>query len=316
MILKVLQKPDNGAPLVIWRMVDGKPGHEAQTSGLVQALGDRVELRVFDLSAQTFCASLFGFTFGRFAPGTSLPKPDFIIGAGHRTHLTVLAAKRAFGGQSIVLMKPSLPLSLFDLCIVPEHDRPRLGANVLVTRGVLNPVREAKAASANHGLFLIGGASKHHGWDTDRILSQVEGALVADEKIAWTLTTSRRTPPECVKELCALEYSKLKVVPFEETSKGWVAERLETCGKVWVSEDSVSMVFEALTAGASVGLLKVPRLKQHSRVYTAIDCLVEDQKVLWFDESVGLLNAIYSKRLAEADRCADFIFKRYLDADS
>ena len=301
---------------IVWRIIDGKPGHEAQTSGLVQALGDRVELRVFDLSAQTFCASFFGFTFGRFAPGTSLPKPDFIIGAGHRTHLTVLAAKRAFGGQSIVLMKPSLPLSLFDLCIIPEHDRPRLGANVLVTRGVLNPVREAKTASADRGLFLIGGPSKHHGWDTERILNQVDGVLAADEEVSWTLTTSRRTPTECVKGLGALEYPNLNVVPFEETPKGWVAEHLETCGKVWVSEDSVSMVFEALTAGASVGLLRVPRLKQRSRVYTAIDFLVENQQVLWFDESVELPDANHSKRLAEADRCADFMVKEYLNAHS
>ena len=57
----------------------------------------------------------------------------------------------AVGDADTVLMTPDLPKALFDICVIPEHDRPAPGNNIVVTRGSLNrmqalPVQERTVA--------------------------------------------------------------------------------------------------------------------------------------------------------------------------
>ena len=103
--------------------------------------------------------------------------------------------QRIVGGKLIALMRPSLPLGWFDLCVIPQHDRPPARANVVATRGVLNTACPSPERAADKGLFLIGGPSKHHGWDTPGLLAQIDAILADTPTMRWTLTTSRRTPP-------------------------------------------------------------------------------------------------------------------------
>jgi mitochondrial fission protein ELM1 len=306
------QSPLKGKPLVIWRFIDGKAGHEAQTLGLVQALARRRAVECVELEAPGRAKALLSWLTGRFPEGADLSAPDLIIGAGHRTHFSLLAARRACGGQTVVLMKPSLPGSFFDLCLVPQHDAPGSAANVIETVGVLNPMQPAANARADRGLLLIGGPSKHHGWNTEALVDQVQRVVAADRQMQWVLTTSRRTPEDCEAALEALSEPNLQVIPVSETQPGWVAERLQECARAWVSEDSVSMVFEALTAGAGVGLLSVPSLGVHSRVHVAAESLVESGHVVRFEARRAGCDFTLpppSKPLSEADRCADEILK-------
>ena len=72
----------------------------------------------------------------------NLPPPDLILGAGHATHLVLWWLARKHRTQSIVMMKPSLPMAWFSLCLVPAHDFrvPPQGENLIVTQGALNRV--------------------------------------------------------------------------------------------------------------------------------------------------------------------------------
>lgn len=301
-------------PLVVWRFIDGKAGHEAQTLGLVQALARRCKVEFVDFEVPGRWKAAWSWLTGRFSAGAERPAADLIIGAGHRTHFSLLAARRACGGKVVVLMQPSLPASLFDLCLIPQHDAPCPAANVIETIGVLNPMQPAANARAGRGLLLIGGPSKHHGWNTAGLVGQVQQVLAADREMQWVLTTSRRTPEDCEAALVALDEPNLKVVPVGETQRGWVAERLQECSRAWVSEDSVSMVFEALTAGAAVGLLSVPSLGVHSRVHVAAESLLESGHVVHFEECLkaGDFTLLPSSNpLSEADRCADEILARF-----
>jgi mitochondrial fission protein ELM1 len=300
-------------PLVVWRFIDGKAGHEAQTLGLVQALARRRAVECVDWEAQGRAKAVWSWLTGGSFLGADLPAPDLILGAGHRTHFSLLAARRACGGKAVVLMKPSLPASLFDLCLIPQHDAPGVAANVIETVGVLNPMLPAVNARADQGLLLIGGPSKHHSWDTASMVDQVQQVLAADRQLRWVLTTSRRTPEDCEAALMALDEVNLEVIPASDTPRGWVAERLQECACAWVSEDSVSMVFEALTAGAAVGLLSVPALAKHSRVQLAAEGLVESGRVVRFAaclEHGDFSLPSVSQPLVEADRCAAEILTR------
>ncbi|MHB1215032.1 MAG: mitochondrial fission ELM1 family protein [Thiobacillus sp.] len=292
------------APLVVWVISDGKPGHVNQSQGLAEALARVTPTIIHALPALPAWRAALALLLKR-VPGSSLPRPDLIVGAGHATHLTVLAARRARGGRAVVLMKPSLPRHWFDLCIVPQHDGIAADAQTLVTAGALNRIRPAATRDPHHGLLLIGGASKHFEWDSDALQVQIKSILARTPNTQWTLTTSRRTPADFVAQLP--HHSDLSIVPHTATSPDWLPGQLARSGTVWVTPDSASMVFEALTAGADVGVFDLP-VNPRSRVAWAIAHLADAQRITRFANwcAHGKLHP-NTHPLAEADRCASWI---------
>lgn len=97
--------------VVIWRLLDGKPGHENQTLGLVNALKRVTRCACIDIPVDEAGSALLHYMTASWPRGAGLLKPDLIFGAGHATHLHMLAARRAHGGKTIVLMQPSLPVA-------------------------------------------------------------------------------------------------------------------------------------------------------------------------------------------------------------
>jgi mitochondrial fission protein ELM1 len=315
--------------IVVWAFTDGKAGHENQTRGLLAALAHHYPVDARWINVPAYASVLSSLMTRRFLPGVGLPPPDLLVGAGHRTHLPLLAARRAHGGRTVVLMKPSLPRAWFDLCVIPEHDDVQgstsaagagragaagvTGANVFTTRGALNPVEPGKK-DARAGLILIGGPSRHHGWSENDVLRQVETIVAGENDISWTLTTSRRTPSSTSTRLRALTFKNLTVVPVTETGPGWLSERLTSAAQVWVTEDSVSMVYEALTANAATGVLSVPA-KRESRVVRGIAALSRDGLVTRFaDWQRGRKLAPPAAPFNEAARVAVWIGEKWFSA--
>ena len=296
----------------LWLITDNKPGHRSQLQGLAQAMAARTAIEAHWIDAPPGRTALLHWLSGRFPPGASLPDPDFILVAGHRTHLPGLAARRARGGQLVTLMKPSLPLGWFDLCVIPQHDTPPTRANVIPSRGVLNTARPSPERQADKGLFLIGGPSKHFGWDSAGLLAQIDAILAATPGVRWTLTTSRRTPAQTESTLLGLRTRGVDVRPVSGTAPGWAMEQVACSAQAWVTEDSVSMVYESLTAGADTGLLAVPRLGD-TRIAAGVAELQREGLVTAFAswQQKGQLHAP-PERLAEADRVADAVLARWL----
>ena len=224
-----------------------------------------------------------GLLLRRFDPGQDLPDPDLIIGAGHRTHLPMLRARRARGGRIVVLMRPSLPLSWFDLCLVPAHDRITAGDNVWLTRGALNSIIRSETKDPRSGVILIGGPSKHYLWDEPELLAQIGRVATRLPAVQWRMTDSARTPAATRRALTQLRYQNLIHTPVSETPPGWVTDRLADAAYVWVTADSMSMLYEALTAGAAVGLLDVPA-RQGGRLVKAIAQLATEGLVVRYQD--------------------------------
>lgn len=303
-------KTDN--PLIIWRLIDGKPGHENQSLGLVNALTNNVDCQCFDIKVSNAVEALFNLLTATWGLASGLPVPDLIVGAGHATHLHALAAKRAFGGKTIVLMQPSFPVSWFDLCLIPQHDAYRGGGKYLETRGVLNPIKPDGEHHQNKSLIMVGGPSKHCKWDTANLVAQVYELVKQNQRIEYTLTTSRRTPKDFVSAVKRIHFSNLNIVPFGETQSGWVASALAASASAWVTEDSVSMVYESLTANVAVGLLNLHAIRE-SRVTRGVKHLVNQGLVTRFD-----FQGFYQNRLrpvqgfTEANRCSHWILQRWM----
>lgn len=318
--------------VVIWQFIDGRAGHRSQVTGLSEAIArflSRTEQNRHSVqpeeaataSSQAVVCCEISVTESlrglrcilphRLNRLADLPSPDLLIAAGHATHLPVLAACRRFGGRSVVLMNPSLPRWLFDRCLIPRADNVRNpGKNVILTEGALNRITSSDSLNYQQGLILVGGPSPHFGWSDSHVISQLKLILGENPDTQWTLTTSRRTPSTF---LTAWKNASLpgKMVPVEQTHSDWLPTELKKAGQVWVTSDSVSMIYESLTSGASVGLLELPE-PQLTRVTQGIQSLIARQIVTSFQ------NWKSSRRLtkppvkiAEADRCAERLVKEF-----
>jgi mitochondrial fission protein ELM1 len=294
------------ARLRLWRMSDGKAGHDAQSLGLTRALGRLLPVAVTELpvaGARTAAAWLAG----RWPDEVRGARPDLIVGAGHGTHAPMLAARRARGGRIVLLMRPTLPMACFDLCLIPEHDAPPPRWNVIPTFGPLNCVEPSPRGARRGGLILIGGPSPHHGWDQAGLLAQIDAIIGAERERPWCIADSRRTPHATRAALARRGNYR----PHEETPRGWLAGEITGSDPIWVTEDSLSMVYEALTAGARVGLLRVPRTGR-GRVGRAVETLTSGAWVTPFEAwHCGAAFGPPPRPLEEAGRCATLIVERW-----
>ncbi len=303
--------PESGrlpwGPLIVWRITDGRRGHDSQSLGLTQALGRLTPCQTFDLPALPWPRALAGWLAGNL-PGTErLPNPQLIVGAGHGTHASILAARRARGGRAVVLMRPTLPSHCFDFCIIPEHDPGPASDRVLRSNGPLNTLRAATQQDPARGLILIGGPSRHFHWRFDELLPRIQ-KLLAATGLRWTLSDSPRTPCADSDRLAGLPGADF--VRHGDVAADWLEHQLRSAGTVWVSADSMSMIFEALTAGSAVGILELPA-RRTDRVTRAVSELIARGMVTPFSSwQHGHRHVGHRPALAEADRCAALLLQR------
>jgi mitochondrial fission protein ELM1 len=303
---------DSTKPQVIWIIVDGKPGHQNQSEGLVTALSRLIDIQTFRLPVAPFWKTLIAVLLNKQHALKVFSKPDFVIGAGHKTHSTLLLFKWLFKAKAIVLMKPSLPKWLFDLCIIPEHDGAKTKANVIATKGVLNRVVPSENKQINKGMILVGGPSTHYDWDEEVLISQIKDILAGMSHIEWAITDSRRTPETTSLQLKKLQSEKVIYESHVSVDSDWLPEQLADSSYAWVTADSVSMVYEALTAKNHVGLLSVPE-KTTSRVSQGVRKLVKEKYLKTFDqwqrhEEFEATRVIEN----ESDRCAHEIMNKFI----
>ena len=293
---------------MVWRFADGLRGHENQSDGLIAALSRRSSLSIHTVPAPRArrANALWRALLG--ADTATLPNPDLLIGTGNATHLPMLAARRRRGGRAVVLMKPSFPMAWFDLVIAPAHDRLAPRANLLVTRGALNRMRPVQEKNPGEGLILIGGPEREHPWAPDILEAQITTIAERHRNVKWCAASSRRTPMDFLPRLRELKLPNLATVAVTDVDTDWLPRKLATAASVWVTEDSVSMLYEALTAGAATGLLNLPRRDERDSKRNLGGGLLAEGLVTSFDEwQAGQLLEAPLEPLDEAGRCADWI---------
>ena len=294
--------------LVVWRLVDGKPGHDKQSAGLLQGIAAErgVACYDFDMRFKALLWRQLRRRAGAVAP--DIPRPALILGAGHRTHLPMLLARAACGGRCVALMKPTLPLALFDLIFVPAHDRCRPRANVIVTRGVICPTADA-AKAPRQGLILLGGTSPHFAWSSAAVARQVRAIATASPEVAWEVCDSRRTPPDMLPALPALP--NLQRRPRQTASADFLHRALAQADAVWVTADSASMLYEALSARARVGVIALPSTRRReSKHARGIRLLQAEGHVHSTANGFRLAPAPAGSFAPENTRCATIVLER------
>ena len=298
--------------VVVWRFTDGKPGHEKQSLGLLQALAERVPLEVHRFDVR------FTHLFWRQLRGHALhgdidiPVPDLIVGVGHRTHPHMLLTRLVCGGKVVALMKPSLPHRWFDLVFVPRHDRYLRKGNLVETRGVVCPDTRGDKR-AGRGLILLGGRNRHFEWDPREIARQVTGIARCSPETHWYVCDSPRTPAafrEALGEVPNLEFRHWRTMAAD-----FLERALAEAAYVWVTADSVSMLYEALSAQATVGVIALRKRRPHrgNKLSRGIALLRTQGHVYLSSDGYRLRDALPPPHFfSESHRCADIVVRRML----
>jgi hypothetical protein len=200
------------------------------------------------------------------------------LSAGSTAAPFCLALARCFGGRAATVMTPSvLGTRPFDFAIVPAHDSPRADPNVFRTLGAPNAIDKAKLKHEAESLFerfpptasrrwgvLVGGEDANYRIPAEWIKTVIGELAAKALKLGADLyvTSSRRTLPEAEKALTEISgeipvFRMLLLASRDPLNP--VPGILGGCGEVFCTEDSVSMVSEAATAGFAVRLLRVER---------------------------------------------------------
>jgi len=257
---------------IIWRLIDGKAGHDKQSLALVENLKSQNKCKVFDINVQNLHNPILSIIFKNYNSTKGFAYPDIAIGAGHTTHLHLLAIKRSFDAKIVVIMKPSLPLRFFDLCIAPDHDGLRSGPNIFNTQTALVRFNLHVRKKENVGLFLIGGPSKHYFWNKKLVLQQIRKISKKFKFKKFLLATSRRTPFDFVRSLNTLNIQNMQVYEYSKIEDNWLEKNINKVKKIWVTNDSYSMIIEALASGAHTDILDL-KIKKNSKLSKDIDTI-------------------------------------------
>ena len=190
--------------------------------------------------------------------------PDYVVSCGASLSAVNCILSRESLAQSIVIMRPSIPLSKFDIALMPRHDDPPAGKNIIVTAGALNLIDEQYLSSSakqlvskvniSKGLvvgILLGGDAKGFELRVDLLrllIAQVKSFLDKQDG-ELLLTTSRRTSA-AVEDLIKREFSnygrcKLMVIANDKNIPEAVGGILALSKIILVSAESISMVSEA-----------------------------------------------------------------------
>ena len=211
---------------------------------------------------------------------------DLFVGAGSTSYYALKFYARRYARPSIALMYPKGYRKDFSVIIAGAHDRPKPRANLKISpvslsfshpQGLYKPQRKAVG-------FIIGGPNSCFEMG-DEILKQIEGVRAQFADCEFALTTSPRTPRATESALAKLSWDYSVIYSREPVNP--IGDFLAQCEWVFISEDSVSMISEAVSNGsASVAILSLKRKDAHNKFDDFISALVSTGHARRYDEAL------------------------------
>jgi len=200
--------------------------------------------------------------------------PDLLITTGKRMAGISIGIKRRSRGRTktIHIQDPGLPARLFDLMIVPRHDRPagQLADNELVSTGSLNRIIASDLAPPSLSpeeiagiprtirddkfiAVMLGGVTKHSPVSDSllaRFIAQT-GQLADQQKAGLFILPSRRTAATMLGQIeTGLGSRKFHI--WDGRGENPYLAALGMADMIIVTEDSVNMTSEACITGKPV----------------------------------------------------------------
>ncbi|MDD9993273.1 MAG: mitochondrial fission ELM1 family protein [Rhodospirillales bacterium] len=275
----------------VWALTTGEAGNVSQAEGLAEALGWPFVSIVVRLRRPWSWLPAHRQPLGllRYGLEQRLPEtwPDLLIGCGRRSASVSAAVRRAAGGRTftVQILDPRAGTRIFDLVVPPAHDGLD-GPNVVATRAALHritPKTLAAAGAAWRGRLgrpsvavMLGGHSRSYRFTREAVDRLASNLATLDGGIA--VTPSRRTDPEIVD---ALKSRLPKAWFWNGTGANPYLGMLASARHIVVTEDSVSMISEAISTGKPVYVARMAGgSRRLARFHTS---LVDDGIVRPFD---------------------------------
>lgn len=232
-----------------------------------------------------FCSAFIPFAQGRlrflrffFKPETAKAveeaSADFIISAGSSLVPLNLCLAKDCRAKSLVLMRPSFPFNLYkyDLSVVPAHDQggvPQEAFRMLLTPSTVEPdALEADAQKLLKNLrqpsrikysVFLGGDTRQFKMSVEDIRTVFESLNRLSAEGDYLVTTSRRTSEAVVRylenEVRTSPFCQLLVDAKKDTRPEVLGGMMFWAEILIVTEDSISMISEALRSGKRVIVL-------------------------------------------------------------
>ena len=268
---------------IIWIISEGSPGHVSQSVGLADALAAQVPVTIRQLECRprrggivrTFIRRIWMGKPARPLPDLVVrqwlrferlpavePHPDLIIASGGKS---VFAARTLATKYQVPLIflgeRKPYPPDWFHTTFTPsafDTAANDIRMDVIPTKITPANVRQAAEDWADRPTgplwaLLIGGASRSHNYQNGDWERLAEGMteLARREGIRWLVTTSRRSGIELENRLRGLLPPDIvaDAVWWCRQPEKKLTAYLGAAEKIWVTQDSVSMVTEAVATG-------------------------------------------------------------------
>tara|TARA_X000000950_G_scaffold126416_1_gene158096 strand:+ start:1 stop:1041 length:1041 start_codon:yes stop_codon:yes gene_type:complete len=314
----------------IWVFKDGKKGHEKQIDALVDELreSNKISLLTVDCHKSNFVSSFLSYIKG--VPSKEIDEatdnwvmegfditsgmtpfgnyPDLLVGAGSKTHYQLLLAKKLFpNSKSIVLMKPSLkPTQLFDIAVVPHLDKFyfRTPENVITTKGVLSKYSTERTKKKT-GLIIIGGKSRHFHFRPKVLMKQIEWLLNDLYKdYQWKITTSPRSPDLKIPK----HPENAEFFNWKDTSDEWLTTEIKKSEITFLTPESVSILYEALSTNTNVYVFHHELHRDHGTEGAPLrkTKVTKNIELLKKNKDIGFIDTkryLFSRDIRSADIC-------------
>ena len=295
--------------LKVWCLSDGKPGHYNQSKGLLQTLGlgYTLQLEWLDMRLRfRWLRWLMRIMINRGVANQwlvnrhelTLPagKPDLILSTGGNTSFLNAALASLLGCKNYYLGSlRGLNPERFTLVFTIE---PVTGAtNNIVMPLAPVPVDHEARRQASEALkkehqgplwtMLIGGSTREYRYAEEewQALAAEMNRLAMAHGIRWLITTSRRTGEKIEQALQqALDADHLaEAVWYAAQPRKVMTAYLGSAERIFCTEDSLSMLTEAVTSGKPVTSLYPASCQPAATYQAAIQRLVEQG---WIERSL------------------------------
>lgn len=271
----------------LWIVSEGSPGHVSQSIGLAEALSILMPLQTIIVRGR---AKTRGWLrpFIRWAMGTSgralsenilvriadieIPQgalpPDFIISSGGKSVFVAKTfAERYKVPYVFIGERKPYPAKWFHTVISPTPSESCSNSiDVELIPTPVTPVLISEKGTEEKGLWcmILGGASRSRRFDQNDWIEIAQGmnALASREKIRWLISTSRRTGVETEDLLKSHLNPEIleDAIWWGEQPRKELYTFMARSEVLFVTEDSITMVTEAVSSGKPVITIRPRRV--------------------------------------------------------
>lgn len=262
-------------PIHATLVAENYAGHLSQGKGLAERAGFSWDFQPVIFRRKGFLPRiLFHTAFYRLAqiePVVITPRTDLIISMAGKGSRVAALLGRQHNLPVIQIQDPRMSLKDFDLVIANEHDGLK-GEKIVMVRTALHGVTDVKLTQARQkwqsvivqegqGVLgvLLGGTNGRYIFEEREAarLAEEISAFISVHQMTCVITPSRRTSPQALAVMKArLQSEKVHFLEGQGDENPYLG--ILACSDVLaVTEDSVSMISEAVATDCPVGILSL-----------------------------------------------------------